>query len=140
MTDAEALPLLLAALRTQGSSLAAALKLPAEAVALQRRACWLRTFCARQLLKVASTPDQAAAGEHGTPWTTPVSERAEQERILRRGAGLPDLSDAALLPDLESWAGPSLAGARSLVDAHNVTWHAVLRCWLHLSRRMTALY
>ena len=116
----------------QGSTLAAALKLPAEAIALQRRACWLRAFCARQLLEVAPAPDQAAERECVTPPTLAVSERWQRVQTLRRGAGLPDLSDAALLPSLESWAAPSLAGTRSLAEAQSIDWHAALRCWLHL--------
>ena len=131
VTDAEALPLLLAAMRAQGSTLAAALKLPAEAAALQRRACWLRAFCAQQLQEAAAAPDQAAGAERGTAVDPAVLEPVQRERTLCRGAGLPDLSDAALLPTLESWAAPSLAGARSLADAQSVDWLTVLRCWLH---------
>ena len=154
--DAEALPLLAAAVRAQGS-LAAGLALPDQATAFRERVAWLRDFCAQRLAEgTAAEPDQAlrssdfqtephqaeirsaaSAGlEHRQNGSAEAAEEptievqhspARMQQLLRRGVQLPDLSDAALLPELERWAAPVLAGARSLAQARAHDWHAALR-------------
>jgi ATP-dependent helicase HrpB len=65
-------------------------------------------------------PDAIAAAmlagvrELGLPWTgraRRLADRAEWARAV--GADLPDLSDAALMADLEAWLAPHIAGIRT---------------------------
>lgn len=64
------------------------------------------------------------AGLEALPWTETLHQWRERVRCLRQwlaeneAAGLPDLSDAALLAALEHWLGPALSGKRRL-DALN---------------------
>lgn len=131
-TDAEALPLLADALRAQGLRAV----LPDQAASLQARVAWLRAFCAGRLAAAeagwaGAAPNQDQPSAPAAAGVTP--DQAESlpgrtQELLQRGASLPDLSDAALLPDLACWAAPVLAGARSLAQARSLDWHAALRC------------
>ena len=132
VTDAEALPLLADAIRAQGLQAV----LPVQAASLQARCAWLRAFCteclvAAESVSAAVTPDQA---QQRTPADAAAAlDQAgglpsRMRELLRSTAALPDVSDAALLPDLAHWAAPVLAGARSLAQARALDWHAVLRC------------
>ncbi len=62
-----------------------------------------------------------------------VEDARLRERIgwlTRRGEALPDVSDVALLEELEAWLGPCLDGCRSVEALGRAPAGAALRAWL----------
>lgn len=137
VTDEEALPVLLEALRNSAGGLPAVLKGPDYALAFMQRVTWLRTFCREAVRQ--GTPHQGASQtassttegeEHGSAVLNMTSEQgrdAELERKLQAAAALPDLSNAALAADVESWLVPRLRGLRSLAQVQSLDWSAIFR-------------
>lgn len=129
MTDNEALPILLDAIRTWGGQLAAVLRLPASVTALRQRVTWLRAFAAEHTSRSADADAVAACSEAETASQSngAAALTAGTVDLLRAAAELPDLSDAVLVTSLESWLGQHVTGMRSLAQVQKLDWDAIFK-------------
>lgn len=75
-------------------------------------------------------------GLDALPWTN-AARRLRARLALAQGEApnLPEVSDAALLDDLETWLGPASAGMRSLADLQKLDLAALLIARLDWARR-----